>query len=127
MVNVECSARKLRAGTLGLYSSACTTVVPCAVHLHVRSAHHSDLDLESKVLCSMSRLNLSDQALYARYERGELDSDLNLYMKAASSEQGVRVSKSALIGLSDLLGDMANCAVTDGSNVLPIKELSQDS
>ena len=71
--------------------------------------------------CNMSRLGASDDFLYARYQKGELNGHLNLRLKAASSDQGVKVSKSALIELSALLGDMAERA-TD--SVLLIQELS---
>lgn len=56
---------------------------------------------------------------------GELDSDLNLCLKATSSEQGVKVSKSALNELSGPLGSMAGSAIDSGSNVLIVEDLSQ--
>ena len=62
-----------------------------------------------------------DTALYARYQKGDLDSDLNISLKTSSLEQGVKVSKSALIELSALLGDMAAHAA---ESVLFIQELS---
>ncbi len=72
---------------------------------------------------NMSRRVNQDRALYARYERGDLDSDLNFSLKASTSEEGVKVSKSALIELSAVLGDMADRA-TD--SVLVIEELSRE-
>lgn len=74
----------------------------------------------------MSRLNVEDEALYARYRQGELDSDLDICLKAASSEEGVKVSKVTLNELSALLGDMAHAAIQSGNNALTIEELSHE-
>lgn len=72
----------------------------------------------------MSRLYVEDEALYARYKQGELDRDLDICLKAASSEEGVKVSK--LNELSALLGDMAHAAIESGNNALTIEELSHE-
>lgn len=74
----------------------------------------------------MSRLNVEDEALYARYKQGELDRDLDICLKAASSEEGVKVSKLTLNELSVLLGDMAHAAIDSGNNALTIEELSRE-
>lgn len=67
----------------------------------------------------MSRLNVEDEALYARYKQGELDRDLDIYLKAVSSEEGVKVSKLTLNELSALLGDMAHAALSQETTLSP--------
>lgn len=67
----------------------------------------------------MARLGLYDDALWVRYKKGEFDSDLTVILTTSDSEESIRVSKSALLELSPILGDMAD------SGKLTIDELSQ--
>lgn len=71
----------------------------------------------------MARLYVKDEALYARYHKGELDSDLDVCLKATSSDEVVKVSSSALLELSPLLGEMAKTAT---QSVLHIEDVSHD-
>ncbi len=72
----------------------------------------------------MSGLYGSNDVMYARYKQGELDSDLNVCLRANNSEQGSRVSRAALNAHSAELGRLADVAVKCDNGVLFINDLS---